>query len=167
MLQSRPMSVGSVRAFISFFRDDSTSIAPLLAPPRQSPLFAGPLGTTAVRELLGARFNSRWYTHRIGSSMGADPLQRTKTVSAAVIIVALVVLIYYIACKLGRRKEGFVSERAREVCAQSREVFRRKNDANYSDFKTRVSGADAVMYTDVRKLWQDGKLSPESVQKTL
>jgi hypothetical protein len=93
--------------------------------------------------------------------------QPVSATAVAILVLLAVLVIYYFACRPGRRREGFVTQRAHEVYAGSKEVFGQKQDATYSEFKTRVPGADAVLYTDMRSLWKAGNMSPESVQKTL
>lgn len=89
------------------------------------------------------------------------------TTVAIVVLIAVLVICYFAGCFRRGRREGFVSQRAQEVYATTREVFGQKQDATYSEFKTHVPGADAVLYTDMRSLWKSGGLSPESVQQAL
>ncbi|MFA6166962.1 MAG: hypothetical protein WC700_10115 [Gemmatimonadaceae bacterium] len=89
---------------------------------------------------------------------------------AALVVVACVLVFLAVKLLPGRRRGGdtFVSERARAVHKESKEYFDRAQDrATYSEFKAATSGADPVLYTDVRSLWQQGALTPEAVQKTL
>lgn len=65
-------------------------------------------------------------------------------------------------------REKFASPRAHEVYSKSQDLFSRAPDgATYSVYKSVVPGADPVLYTDVRKLWAKGALSPETVQSAL
>ncbi len=65
-------------------------------------------------------------------------------------------------------REKFASPRAHEVYRKSQDLFSRAPDgATYSVYKSVVPGADPVLYTDVRKLWTKGALSPETVQSSL
>jgi|SRR3990172_3747372 hypothetical protein len=65
-------------------------------------------------------------------------------------------------------REKFASPRAHEVYNKSQDLFSRAPDgATYSVYKSVVPGADPVLYTDVRKLWTKGALSPETVQSAL
>jgi len=89
---------------------------------------------------------------------------RVKTTLPLIVLLTLVII--FIASKKCR-KEGF-SQRAKEVCQESRELFEKEgNNATYSEYKTSVAGADPVLYTDVRALWKKGKLTPERVQRVL
>jgi len=83
-----------------------------------------------------------------------------------VIIVVLVLLIALYVCR--SQKEGFVSQQARQVYSQSRELFEKNGGTpRYSEYKSVVPNADAVLYDDVKKLWSRGKLSPEAVQAVI
>ncbi len=65
-------------------------------------------------------------------------------------------------------REKFASQRAHEVYNKSQDLFSRAPDGTtYSVYKSVVPGADPVLYTDVRKLWAKGALTPETVQATL
>jgi len=91
------------------------------------------------------------------------------TVAVAVLIA--VVIIYYLANWLAPlcfgSKDSF-SARAKDVHDQSRELFERSgSEVSYSEYKTHIPGADPVLYTDVRRLWRGGQLSPESVEHVL
>ena len=105
----------------------------------------------------------------------AEPVGRVSAITMAVVVVMAVVLIYTLV-SLGvtvvrRAREGFVSPRAYEVCAQARELFAQSSGGGrvptYSEYKTAVPAADPVQYADVRSLWEKGDLSPRSVQKVL
>jgi hypothetical protein len=96
----------------------------------------------------------------------ADDHPVSATTVAIMVLLVVVLICYFAGCFRRGRREGFVSPRAQEVYATTREVFGQK-DATYSEFKTQVPGADAVLYTDMRSLWKSGGLSPEAVQKAL
>jgi hypothetical protein len=89
--------------------------------------------------------------------------------SVAIIVLLVVVVIYYFTRWLARgRRDGFTSRRAQEVYQSTRELFDRTGGAaTYSEYKTTLSDADPVLYTDVRRLWKEGRLSPEEVAKVI
>jgi len=87
---------------------------------------------------------------------------------AAVLLLALVAVCYLAAWLVRGRRDGFATRRAQEVYQTSRELFDRTSGAaTYSEYKTTLSGADPVLYTDVRRLWKEGRLSPEEVGKVI
>ena len=96
----------------------------------------------------------------------AEVRRPVSAITVAIVVVLAVVIICYLASWIGRRrKEGFVSQKAQEVYSNSKALFdTTRGDVSYSTFKTRVPGADPVTYTDVRKLWRGGNLTPEAVQ---
>lgn len=98
-----------------------------------------------------------------------EPHVPASAVMVAVVVVLAVVLVYWLLGRLGgHHKDRFVSSQARDLYAASRGLLDRTGGrATYSEFKTRVAGADPVTYTDMRRLWTEGKLSPEAVQATL
>lgn len=90
-------------------------------------------------------------------------------VTVAVAVIAAIILIYYLTGWLGHRpRDKFVSQRAQEIYRSSREIFERTGgNATFSEYKTAVPGAEAVLYTDARSLWKRGELSPERLQEML
>ena len=100
----------------------------------------------------------------------SEPYRPVSAVTVAVVVVLAIILICYLVRWLGgRQKDGFVTQRAQEVYSSARELFERtQGNASYSEFKTTVAGGvDPVVYTDVRRLWRSGTLSPEKVQAIL
>jgi hypothetical protein len=102
----------------------------------------------------------------------AEPEPKFSAITVAVVVVIAIIAIYYLLCigvtAVRRAREGFISPRAYEVCAQSRDLFSKSKDkTTYSEYKTIVPGADPVMFADVKKLWADGSLSPRNVQNVL
>jgi hypothetical protein len=99
-------------------------------------------------------------------SLAGEPVS---AVTVAVVILLAVVIIYYLARWLGRtQKDRFASQKAQEVYSSSQELFERtRGGATYSDYKVSVPDADAVTFTDVRRLWRAGQLSPENVQAVI
>jgi hypothetical protein len=101
------------------------------------------------------------------------PLEKPSAVSIALVILASILVIFFFARQLtGASLEGFAakpSQLAHEVYQSSRALFdKTKGAATYSEYKTTLErGADPVVYTDVRRLWKEGRLSPESVQSVL
>ena len=98
----------------------------------------------------------------------AEPVS---AVQVALVVILAIILIYYIVRflgYLGGRRDTFVSKRAQEVHDRAREVFSEGGgDARYSDYKKKVPGADPVQYTDVRRLFKEGKMSPYTVEAAL
>jgi hypothetical protein len=98
----------------------------------------------------------------------AEPDNPPSAVSIAVVVLIAIVVIYYFTKWLGGTRDGFVSRRAQEVYQASQELFSRTGgNASFSEFKTAAPGAEAVLYTDARSLWKQGKLTPEAVEKVL
>ena len=96
-----------------------------------------------------------------------EPAEPVSYVQVAILVIVAALLIYYISrflgC-LGGSRERFASKRAQEIHDRAREVFAEGgDDAPYSDYKKKVPGADPVQYTDVRRLFLEGRLSPRSV----
>jgi hypothetical protein len=89
--------------------------------------------------------------------------EKIREVLATGLIAVLMLLAIYYSM---RKKESFVSEKAQKVYERSREVFE-KGDATYSEYKSHIPEADPVLYTDVRGLWKERRLSPSAVQKAL
>lgn len=101
-----------------------------------------------------------------------EPAAQFSAITVAIVVVLAVILVYYLV-SLGvavvrRAREGFVTPQAYEVTAKSRELFEKsQGNASYSDYKTSIVGSDPVVYTDVKALWKDGKLTPSNVQEVL
>ena len=86
----------------------------------------------------------------------------------ALVVILAIALIYYLALWLGQARDGFASQRAHEVYDRSRAVFEKTGGkATFSEYKTVVPAAEAVLYTDARNLWKRGELSPEKIQEVL
>jgi hypothetical protein len=89
-------------------------------------------------------------------------------VSAAVALLLTVAVIYCLRPLAGRRRDGFASRRAQEVYRTTRELFDRTGgNATYSEYKATLNDADPVLYTDVRRLWRSGRLTPEEVENVI
>lgn len=105
-----------------------------------------------------------------GATGCAEAAQPPRATQAALLVVVAALLIFY-AARGGpgrRRREGFASARAREVHARARQVFAVGGaGAPYSDYKKRVPGADPVQYSDVRRLFMEGSLTPYTVESVL
>lgn len=87
-------------------------------------------------------------------------------VCIALLVVGIAFIIYFAPCAGGR--EGFASARAHEVHNRAREVFAEGGaDASYSDYKKKVPGADPVQYSDVRRLYREGQLTPGAIETIL
>lgn len=98
-------------------------------------------------------------------NMPASPIQFA-------LLVIIVIFIILFVCRLLRsfrqKHEGFVSKRAQEVHDRAQEVFSEGGgDANYSSYKNKVPGADPVQYSDVRKLYRKGKMTPQAVERVM
>jgi hypothetical protein len=93
-------------------------------------------------------------------------------ITVAIIIVLAVFVIFVVTRGISAprllHKDSFVSNRAREVYNISRDLFDRSSgSAPYSEYKTAIADADAVLYTDARQLWKAGRLTPEAIQSKL
>lgn len=103
--------------------------------------------------------------------MARNPAKGPGPSAASDIVIALLaaVIIYYIARRIFRhRRDGFSAHRAQEVYQSSRDLFdRTRGAATYSEYKLALDEADPVLYTDVRRLWKEGRLSPEEVAKVI
>lgn len=102
----------------------------------------------------------------------ASPASSASAASAAgAIVIALLaaVIIYCIARPMFRKhRDGFSAHRAQEVYQSSRDLFdRTRGAATYSEYKLALDEADPVLYTDVRRLWKEGRLSPDEVAKVI
>lgn len=101
-----------------------------------------------------------------------EPAEPVSSVQVAILVLVAALLIYYIArflggC-LGGSRERFASKRAQEIHDRAREVFSEGgDDAPYSDYKKKVPGADPVQYSDVRRLFKEGKMTPHTVESVL
>lgn len=90
--------------------------------------------------------------------------------SGAIAILLLAVAIIYLftgwLAPARRHREGFTSPRAQEVCRASRALFdQAAGTVTYTEYKAALGGGvDPVLYTDVRRLWREGRLTPEAVQ---
>ncbi len=86
----------------------------------------------------------------------------------SVLLATLTILTALAAFWSARRpsRQKFASPRAQEVAAQARDLFARGADT-YSDFRGAVRDADPVLHADARRLWREGALTPEAVERTL
>ena len=86
----------------------------------------------------------------------------------AVVICALVAIIWFVFRRRGGKRERFASARAHEVASRAQELFSANDNLTYSEFKAALPGAEPVLYTDVRNLWRKSRdLSPDAVQSIL
>lgn len=100
-----------------------------------------------------------------GEDARPDSMDAALAVLAAVLVAAVIALAYWAR---GGRRDTFVSQRARSLCQQSRDLFARAGpDVPYAVYSRAVPGADAVVYSDSRALWKTGALTPERLQATL
>lgn len=113
-----------------------------------------------------------------GANLGADcagrcdePAVDISAVQVALLVIAAALLIYYIIRflgDLGGGRERFASRRALEIHSRAQEVFTEGGgDATYSDYKKKVPGADPVQYSDVRRLYREGRMTPSAVETIL
>jgi hypothetical protein len=101
-------------------------------------------------------------------SVCGGPRGGSKGLHVAVIAVVVLVVVYLLARSCRQRKEGFVSERAKQVFDTAGPLMEAtKGKPSYSEYKMRVPGADPVQYDDLRSLWGKGKFTPENVQTSL
>ena len=113
-------------------------------------------------------------TERKGAPRCVPCNQAAKPINAiqvAIVVLIAIVIIWYLAKALQRwrSREHFDPKRAQEVYEQSKDLFGKSGGkATYSDYKAAVSGpADPVQYTDIRQLWKENKLSPNTVGAAL
>ena len=101
----------------------------------------------------------------------SEIVEPVSAVQVALLVIVAAILIYYVTYflgYLGRRQERFASKKAREIHDRAREVFEEGGgDARYSDYKNRVPGADPVQYSDIRRLFKSGKMSPYSIEDVM
>jgi len=95
----------------------------------------------------------------------------TRSALAAVAVVA-VILIALAARARWPRREGFTAQQARAVHSTAQELFgARGGGLTYSEYKTsaaeRGQRADPVLFTDLRQLWQEGRLTPGEVLRVM
>jgi len=99
--------------------------------------------------------------------MKSHPTRAISAVRVAFFVLVAAILTYYLCC-LEKSRERFASKRAQEVYSRAREVFEEGGgDARYSDYKKRVPGADPVQYSDVRRLFKEGTMSPHTVESVM
>lgn len=100
-----------------------------------------------------------------------EPAEPVNPIKVAILVIVAALLIYYIARSLrclGGARERFASKRAQEIYDRAREVFAEGgDDAPYSNYKKKVPDADPVQYSDVRRLFREGKMSPYSVESVI
>lgn len=92
------------------------------------------------------------------------------TAALAVVIVAALVAIAVLA--RGPRREKFTPQQAREVHSTAQELFgARGGGLTYSEYKTSAAekgqAVDPVLFTDLRTLWKDGRLTPGEVLRVM
>lgn len=78
-----------------------------------------------------------------------------------------VVLLLLIFCAV-KGKEGYVSQRAKDLSAQASDFFRGGHDSTtFQRFKFEIKDPenDAILYSKIRDLHVQGKLTPDNVQK--
>lgn len=90
----------------------------------------------------------------------------------AVVILVTILIVYasarWISQLVCGKRDKFVSKEAKEVYATAGPLLEQTGGKpKYSVYKNRVPHADAVQYTDVKKLWEKGKFTPENVQAAL
>lgn len=88
----------------------------------------------------------------------------------AVVVVAILVAAVILA--RGPKREKFTSQQAQAVHSTAQELFgARGGDLTYSEYKTsaaeRGQKVDPVLFTDLRKLWKDGRLTPGEVHRVM
>lgn len=100
-----------------------------------------------------------------------EKVEPVSPVQVAVLVVLAMILVFYVARflgGLGAGRENFVSPKAQEVHDRAQEVFADGGgDARYSEYKKRVPGADPVQYSDVRRLFKAGQMTPAEVERVI
>jgi hypothetical protein len=78
--------------------------------------------------------------------------------------IALVVIWLY---EQAQARSGFVSKEAQVLHTKAKDLFDKTSGAvPYASFRE-ATRADPVTYTDTRKLWRAGTLTPEAVQSVM
>lgn len=97
------------------------------------------------------------------------PIKPVSATTVAIVVLLAVVIIYYLTLWLSSgRRDSFVSHEAQEVYNKSRELFERtEGNATYSEYKRELQNADPVLFTDVHRLWKEGRLSPKEVERVI
>lgn len=86
----------------------------------------------------------------------------------AILVLLLVLLLAVCWRSSAARRETFVSARARATCDAAVQLFGRRGTAvSYQAFRAAVPETDPVVFADVRRLWQEDRLRPETVQAVL
>lgn len=85
---------------------------------------------------------------------------------AAVVIIIITIAFCCYRARARHHRDRFDAKRSQEIYNTTRELFDKTNgSATYSDYKTVVHDVDPVVYTDLRSLWKNGKLSADEVKK--
>ena len=64
-------------------------------------------------------------------------------------------------------RERFTSQRAHDVYARARKLFDENPGAPFTAYNASIPGANAVQYSDVRNLYLNGAMTPQSVERAL
>jgi len=102
--------------------------------------------------------------------MGPPPVvNQSWVINIIFIVLFAIAVIYLFACqRTHRHRDKFSSHRAQEIYQSSRDLFDRTSGlATYSEYKTALSDVDPVLYTDVKRLWKEGRLTPEGVDSIM
>lgn len=96
---------------------------------------------------------------------------RTRSSLLAVVLVLVLVAAAWVYWRRPAR-EKFTPQQAQEVHSTAQELFSIKGGGlTYSEYKTGAAekgqSVDPVLFTDLRTLWQGGKLTPGEVLKVM
>lgn len=94
------------------------------------------------------------------------------SVAVLVVLVVAVIAVLWAARRSGSRREPFTPQQVQAVHSTAQELFGAKGGGlTYSEYKTgaaeRGQTVDPVLYTDVRGLYQAGRLTPGEVEKVM
>ena len=85
--------------------------------------------------------------------------------SSVAAVVVFIIIIVLAGCMHSPCTEKFVTEKSIQVQKNAKQLFDSTSGrATYSQYKSSVPGADPVQFSDTRKLWAAGNLTPEQVE---
>lgn len=97
-----------------------------------------------------------------------EPYRKPCILQIGALLVCVIVIIAFVARKYRDNRDKFVSERAQKVFDSAKPLFEAtQGRPSYSEYKTKVPGADPVQYSDLKSLWTKGSFTPETVQTAL
>lgn len=86
----------------------------------------------------------------------------------ALVLAAAAVLVLAAVFALAPRREGFASPATRALCAAAGRAFA-EGDSSLAGFRARAGAADAdaAIHADARRLWKEGRLTPDALEEAL